>query len=46
MQPFPLPNSVIVMDNARIHKRPEIIDMIYMRYGLLMFFQYYILPKL
>jgi hypothetical protein len=32
MQPFPLPNSVIVMDNARIHKRPEILDLIQMRY--------------
>ena len=32
MQPFPLPHSVIVMDNARIHKRPEILEMIYDRY--------------
>lgn len=31
MQPSPLPNSVIVMDNARIHKKPEIIQMIHDR---------------
>jgi len=28
MQPFPAPNSVIVMDNCRIHKDPAIVDMI------------------
>ncbi|KAF5373459.1 hypothetical protein D9615_009436 [Tricholomella constricta] len=28
MQPFPAPNSVIVMDNCRIHKAPHIIEMI------------------
>lgn len=28
MQPFPLQNSIIVMDNCRIHKDPEILDMI------------------
>lgn len=28
MQPFPGPNSVIVMDNARIHKHPDIINTI------------------
>ena len=28
MQPFPLPNSVIIMDNARIHKAPELLEMI------------------
>ncbi|KAI0342124.1 hypothetical protein BDW22DRAFT_1331436, partial [Trametopsis cervina] len=32
MQPFPLPNSVIVMDNARIHKDPRVLDRIYARY--------------
>jgi DDE superfamily endonuclease len=37
MQPFPLPNSVIIMDNARIHKRPEIIEMIIMRGMRVMF---------
>ncbi|KJA17558.1 hypothetical protein HYPSUDRAFT_146386, partial [Hypholoma sublateritium FD-334 SS-4] len=31
MQPFPLPNSVIIMDNARIHKKPEILEMIHDR---------------
>ena len=29
MQPFPAKNSVIVMDNARIHKNQEIVDMIH-----------------
>jgi hypothetical protein len=36
MQPFPAPNSVIIMDNARIHKHPDIIDLIegwYVRYS-------------
>jgi len=28
MQPFPADNSVVVMDNARIHKGPEIADLI------------------
>jgi hypothetical protein len=28
MQPFSLPNFVIVMDNCRIHKNPEILDMV------------------
>ena len=28
MQPFPAPNSVIIMDNARIHKGPCIIELI------------------
>ena len=28
MQPFPAPNSVI-MDNAHIHKDPQIIDLIH-----------------
>jgi hypothetical protein len=28
MQPFPAPNSVIVMDNCRIHKHPEILELI------------------
>ena len=34
MQPFPGNNSVIVMDNARIHKNQEVIDMIEERYDL------------
>lgn len=32
MQPYPAPNSVIVMDNCRIHKDPEIIELIESRY--------------
>ncbi|KAI9069872.1 hypothetical protein FKP32DRAFT_1527722, partial [Trametes sanguinea] len=28
MQPFPAANSVIVMDNAKIHRAPEIIERI------------------
>jgi hypothetical protein len=38
MQPFPAPNSVIVMDNARIHKNQEIIDMIHARYEFIIYF--------
>jgi DDE superfamily endonuclease len=28
MQPFPAPKSVIVMDNCRIHKHPDILNLI------------------
>lgn len=28
MQPYPAPNSVIVMDNAKVHRSPEIHEMI------------------
>ncbi|KIK75345.1 hypothetical protein PAXRUDRAFT_38014, partial [Paxillus rubicundulus Ve08.2h10] len=28
MQPYPAPNSVIIMDNCRIHKHPDIQEMI------------------
>jgi hypothetical protein len=28
MHPWPEPNSVIVMDNCRIHKDPEVLEMI------------------
>lgn len=28
MNPFPQPNSVIIMDNCRIHKSPDVLDMI------------------
>jgi len=28
MNPFPMPNSVVVMDNCRIHKHPDILEMI------------------
>jgi len=31
MQPFPAPNSVIVMDNCRIHKHPAILELIEQR---------------
>lgn len=32
MQPFPAPKSVIVMDNCKIHKAPEIRELIESRY--------------
>ena len=32
MNPFPQPNSVIVMDNASIHKSPELRQMIEERF--------------
>ena len=32
MNPFPQPNSVIIMDNASIHKSPELQQMIEERY--------------
>ena len=28
MQPFPSTNSVIIMDNCKIHKHPEIVNLI------------------
>ena len=28
MQPFPNRNSVIIMDNARIHKSPELVELV------------------
>ncbi|KIK98116.1 hypothetical protein PAXRUDRAFT_134871, partial [Paxillus rubicundulus Ve08.2h10] len=28
MQPYPAPNSVILMDNCQIHKHPDIQEMI------------------
>jgi hypothetical protein len=31
MNPFPMQNSVIVMDNASIHKSPELEAMVLMR---------------
>jgi transposase len=34
MQPYPAPNSVIVMDNCRIHKSPRIREMIETRFVL------------
>jgi hypothetical protein len=33
MQPFPEPNSVIVMDNCRIHKHPDILAAIEEQYA-------------
>ncbi len=35
MQPFPAPNSVIIMDNCKIHKALEIRELIESRYGSL-----------
>lgn len=32
MQQFPASNSVVVMDNARIHKDPRVLDLITSRY--------------
>lgn len=32
MNPWPEPNSVIVMDNCQIHKNEEVLDMIEARY--------------
>lgn len=32
MQQFPASNSVVVMDNARIHKDPHVLDLITSRY--------------
>lgn len=37
MQPYPAPNSVIVMDNCRIHKSPRIREMIEARFVLMLF---------
>ena len=34
MQPFPGPNSVIVMDNCAIHKVPEVRELIEARYAI------------
>jgi hypothetical protein len=31
MEPYPASNSVIVMDNCRIHKHPSIIELIHER---------------
>jgi hypothetical protein len=31
MEPYPAPNSVIVMDNCQIHKHPSIIELIHER---------------
>lgn len=35
MQPFPANNSVVVMDNCKIHKAPEIRDLIEGRYFII-----------
>jgi hypothetical protein len=37
MQPYPHPNSVIVMDNCKIHKNPVIRELIESRQALLSF---------
>ncbi|GAB1528412.1 hypothetical protein RhiTH_011606 [Rhizoctonia solani] len=34
MNPFPGPNSVIIMDNARIHQQREVLEMIEAQVGL------------
>jgi hypothetical protein len=34
MNPFLGPNSVIVMDNCKIHKCPDVLEMIIERYAL------------
>ena len=34
MEPFPAPNSVVVMDNCRIHKSPDVVEMIESRFVL------------
>ena len=39
MQPYPAPNSVIVMDNCRIHKSLRIREMIEARFVLIIIFQ-------
>jgi hypothetical protein len=38
MQPFPAPNSVIVMDNCQIHKHQEIQELIHERCVLFIYF--------
>jgi hypothetical protein len=40
MQPFPARNSVIVMDNCRIHKNPAILELIESRCVLIIHAQY------
>ena len=39
MQPYPAPNSVIVMDNCCIHKAPKIRDMIEARFVFMLIYQ-------
>src|SRR3981189_702871 len=38
MQPYAAPKSVVVMDNCRIHKHPEILRLIESRYALILHF--------
>lgn len=38
MEPYPARNSVIVMDNARIHKNQDVVDMIHARSVFILFF--------
>lgn len=45
MQPFPAPNSVIVLDNARIHRHPDITAMIEARYVLYLHYLIYADPS-
>ena len=37
MQPWPMPNSVLVMDNASIHKVPGIREMVEQRHVVISF---------
>ena len=46
MQPFPAPNSVIVMDNCCIHKHPDILELIESRYVFFVLVCYVLLNRL
>ena len=46
MQPFPAPNSVIVMDNCQIHKHPAILELIESRYACLFILDIFLLTFL
>ena len=45
MQPYPGPNSIIVMDNCRIHKHPRIQEMIRDRYFIFYFLWQLLISK-
>lgn len=46
MQPFPAPNSVIIMDNCAIHKAPEIRELIESRYDMIFLVLFCAPPKI